>query len=113
MFNCDDAMREISGEYTSMPLKTRAGKTVHLRNLLMLGDEALKTARGVLRSFEGAQDADVLDVMPKMRELLLLLADDKRALEREVADWPIGMYMRVIQAWQEATDMGEASDSAS
>lgn len=50
--SCADLMAEAQTEYAALPLKTRGGKTVHLRNLLMLPREGLKTARVLLEAFE-------------------------------------------------------------
>lgn len=113
MLSCATALKEIKSKYSDLPLKTRAGKTVKLRNLLMLDDDGLKAATAVLRSFADTKDSDVAELMPKMRDLLLLIGDDRDALLSELEDWPLGMYQHVIEEWQGATEMGEASDSAS
>ena len=113
-FSCSDALSEVATEYQDMPLETRAGKTVKLRNLLSLPGEGLKSAMVLLKAFSGATEGgDFADALPKMWDLLLLVADDTAALKKEMADWPLGMYMRVIEAWQEATSLGEAPDSES
>ncbi len=113
VLSCADLMAEVAQEYTGLPLETRAGTTVHLRNLLMLPPEGMKSAR-VLLGAVGDGDAEELEtVAPQLRDLLLLVADDPKALAREMADWPLGMSVRVISAWQEVTQMGEASDSES
>lgn len=117
-FSCDDALSEIRSEYESMPLKTRSGKTVQLRNLLLLGDEGLKSATVILNALQQSDDSDggidkLTILLPKMRDLLLLIADKPADLKAEMKDWPLGMYMRVTNAWQEVTELGEASDSDS
>lgn len=111
-FSCDDALKEIESEYTAFPLKTRSGKTVNLRSLLMLGDEGLKTAQ-VVTSALGDDSGDDLEKLGHMRNLLLLVADQPAVLKAEMKDWPIGMFMRVLDGWQVATALGEAEPSDS
>ena len=111
-FSCDSALAEVQSEYESLPIETRAGKTVQLRNLLMLGEEGLKTAMVLVKSLD-SEDSDPTALMPKLRDLLLLVADNPTALKAEMKDWPLGMYMKVSDAWQETTELGEASDSDS
>ena len=111
MLDCSSAMKEIEAEYSDLPLKTRTGDVVRLRNLLMLDNKSLGSASALLKLFS---DDAALDVaLPKMRELLLLLADKPKVLDAELKTWPIAMYQRVIEAWMESTELGEASDSAS
>lgn len=113
MLSCADAMREVSSEYESLPLKTRSNKTVKLRHLFMLPDEGMKSARVILSSFGDKDAEESFEMIGKMRDLLLLLADKPDELSGEMTDWPAGMFMKVVAAWQEATEMGEASDSQS
>ncbi|MGP3940508.1 phage tail assembly protein [Streptomyces sp. 6N106] len=111
-FSCADAMAEVENEYQSFELETRAGKTVRLKNLLLLNDAALKSAMTILGSLDTAKEGgDVSELMPKLRDLLLLVADDTAALKKEMQDWPVGMAMSVVSAWQEATELGEAQPS--
>ncbi|MEV8056572.1 phage tail assembly protein [Streptomyces antimycoticus] len=111
-FSCADAMAEVENDYKSFELETRAGKSVKLKNLLLLPDAGLKSAMTILGSLDGAKGAgDVSELMPKLRDLLVLVADDTAALKREMADWPVGMAMTVVSAWQEATELGEAQPS--
>ena len=111
VLSCADLMAEAESEYTALPLKTRAGRTVQLRNLLMLPPEGLKDAQEALEVFE--EGTDLEKMLPQLRTLLLLIADDTKAMETEMRDWPLGMFMRVVTAWQEATQAPEAQDSAS
>src|SRR5690606_26486026 len=112
MFSCDVAMAEISSQYTGLEMTTRAGKRVVLRNLLLLGDKGLKQAQKLISSFQDAR-ADGLRQMEQLRDLLMLLADDQAALREEISDWPLAMYVRVLDEWREVTEMGEAQGSAS
>ncbi|GAA2425290.1 hypothetical protein [Streptomyces glaucus] len=107
--SCADLMAEAQAEYAALPLKTRAGNTAHLRNLLMLPSEALKSARVLLEAFEKNQAA-LLELEPKLRELLLLVADDSKAMGAEMKTWPLGMFLRVVNLWQEATRVPKAPD---
>ncbi|MEV3856066.1 phage tail assembly protein [Streptomyces sp. NPDC050095] len=110
--SCADLLSEAQTEYAALPLQTRAGNTVQLRNLLMLPREALKTARVLLEAFEkNAENLEELE--PKLRDLLLVVADDPKALDNEMKGWPLGMFVRVVNLWQEATQVPEAPDSAS
>ena len=110
--SCSDLMAEAESEYTALPLATRAGGIVHLRNLLMLSPEGLNSARVILDAF-GNAEADFTAMLPQMRDLLLLISDGPKVLAKEMQDWPLGMYVRVVEAWQGATQSGEALDSAS
>ena len=108
--SCAELMAEAETEYTAMPLKTRAGRTVQLRNLLMLPENGLKSARVILDRFD--EGADLEKMMPQLRDLLMVVADDSKALQAEMEDWPLGMFVRVVTAWQEATQAPEAPESA-
>lgn len=113
-FSCADALSEVESDYKSMPLKTRSGKDVQLRNLLLLSDEGMQSALTLLGAFGDSKATSVdglAQLMPKMRDLLLLLADKPADMRKEVADWPLGMYMKVISEWQDVTEMGEAQPS--
>ncbi|UQI46717.1 phage tail assembly protein [Streptomyces sp. HU2014] len=106
-------MAEVESEYVSLPLEPRHGTTVHLRNLLMLPEEDLKKAQVLLRAVGDGGGDDLDTLVPVFRELLLLVADDPAALTAETADWPLGMFVRVVGAWQEVTQVPEAQDSDS
>lgn len=112
MFSCADAMREAANEYADLPIKTRTNKTVKLRNFLMLNDEGMKSAKTILSAF-GEKSDDVTAQLPKLKDLLRVLADKPADMETEFEDWPAAMFLKVVAAWQEATEMGEASDSQS
>ncbi|MFI9076064.1 phage tail assembly protein [Streptomyces sioyaensis] len=111
--SCADLMAEAENEYASLPLSTRQGATVRLRSLLMLAPEGLASARVLLGAFGDGDSTDVEELVPKIRDLLLLVADDPAALKAEVADWPLGVFVRVIGEWQEKTQAGEAPRSDS
>lgn len=118
--SCTDLMNEAAAQYEGVELETRAGKTVTLRNLLMLSEDGLKTARVLLGEFAKNgenKDADSFEnieaMVPRLRDLLLLVADDTAALKKEMQDWPLSMYLRAVDAWQETTQVGEAKGSDS
>ncbi|MEU7200265.1 phage tail assembly protein [Streptomyces sp. NPDC045470] len=111
VLSCADLMAETATEYASLPLATRAGADVHLRNLLMLPPERMKTARVLLNAFADSGVSDLDALMPQLRDLLLLVADQPEAMKAEMADWPIGMYVRVIGRWQDVTQAPEAPGS--
>ncbi|WP_338932637.1 phage tail assembly protein [Streptomyces netropsis] len=111
--SCTDLMAEAAAEYTALELETRSGKAVQLRNILMLPEKGLKTASVILGKFGESQTEDLEEMVPQIRDLLLLVADDPKALTAEMADWPLGMYVRVVDAWQEETQAGEAQGSDS
>ncbi|MGK5728182.1 phage tail assembly protein [Streptomyces sp. URMC 124] len=109
-------MAEATSEYTGLDLETRSGKTVHLRNILMLSDKGLASARVILGRLGDSKTEDLEDLetlVPQIRDLLLLVADDSQALATEMEDWPLGMTLRVVDAWQEETQAGEAPGSDS
>ncbi|MFJ9408578.1 phage tail assembly protein [Streptomyces sp. NPDC101393] len=112
-FNCADALAEVETNYRAMEMTTRAGKTVHLRNILLLPDTGLKTAMTILKSLDGKTEEGVTETLPKLRDLLLMVADDPAALKVEMKDWPLAMAMNVVQEWQKVTDLGEAQPSDS
>ncbi|MFB7643887.1 hypothetical protein ACFC0S_03175 [Streptomyces sp. NPDC056084] len=105
-------MAETQKEYASVPLHTRAGAEVRLRNLLMLPPDRMKTARILLNAFADSGSSDLDALIPQLRDLLLLIGDNTAALTEEMADWPIGMYVRVINGWQDGTQAPEAPGSA-
>ncbi|MFD5392761.1 MULTISPECIES: phage tail assembly protein [unclassified Streptomyces] len=112
ILSCADLMAEAQSEYAALPIQTRAGNTVQLRNLLMLSREGLKTARVLLEAFEkNANNLEELE--PQLRDLFLVIADDPKAMADEMKGWPLGMYVRVVNLWQEATQAPEAPDSDS
>ncbi|WP_459649446.1 phage tail assembly protein [Kitasatospora sp. Ki12] len=113
VLSCADLMAEVEREYTGLPIATRAGVSVTLRNLLLLPTEGMATARVLLGSIGDGQDGDLDTVAPHLRDLLLLVASDPKAMAAEMKDWPLAMQVRMIEAWQEATQPGEAPASAS
>jgi hypothetical protein len=113
-FNCADALAEVENDFRAMEMTTRAGKTVKLRNMLLLSDEGLASAMTILKSMDGAKETEsFIGLLPKLKDLLLLVADKPADLKKEMADWPLGMAMQAVQAWQEATELGEAQPSDS
>lgn len=110
--SCADLMAEAQNEYAALPLKTRTGNSVHLRNLLMLPREGLKSARVLLEAFE-KNASNLEELEPNLRDLLLVIADDPKAMDDEMEGWPLGMFVRVVNLWQEATQAPEAPDSDS
>ncbi|WP_253916805.1 phage tail assembly protein [Streptomyces sp. MNP-20] len=106
-------MTEAEAEYAALPLEVRKGGTVQLRNLLMLPPAGLKTARVLLEAFGDADTQDLEELVPQLRDLLLVVCDDTKALKAEMEDWPLGVYLRVVTAWQDVTQAGEVPDSES
>ncbi|MEV7925307.1 phage tail assembly protein [Kitasatospora sp. NPDC088779] len=113
VLSCADLMAEVEREYTGLPVTTRAGVSVTLRNLLLLSTEGMASARVLLGAIDDGGEGDLDTVAPQLRDLLLLVASDPKALAAEMEDWPLAMHVRVIEAWQEATQPGEAPASAS
>ncbi|KWT60598.1 hypothetical protein ADL21_18270 [Streptomyces albus subsp. albus] len=106
-------MAEAAAEYAGLELETRAGETVQLRNILMLPDKGLKAARVILARLGENGTDDLEELVPQIRDLLLLVADDAKALKAEMEDWPLGMFVRAVGEWQEETQVGEAPRSES
>ncbi|MFD9813983.1 phage tail assembly protein [Streptomyces sp. NPDC059080] len=112
VLSCADLMEEAQRDYAALPIQTQAGNHVQLRNLLMLSREGLKTARVLLEKFEKNTGA-LEELEPHLRDLILVIADDPKAMADEMQAWPLGMYVRVVTLWQEATQAPEAQDSDS
>ncbi|MFI1300705.1 phage tail assembly protein [Streptomyces noursei] len=106
-------MAEAAAEYEALPLETRAGDMVQLRNILMLPSDGLTAARAILAAFGETGSQELEELVPKLRDLLLLVADNSAAMKAEMEDWPLGMYVQVVGAWQEETQVGEAPRSDS
>ncbi|UQA92862.1 phage tail assembly protein [Streptomyces halobius] len=111
--SCAEMMAEAAAEYAGLDLETRAGKTVQLRNILMLPDEGLKAARVILGKFGETGAEELEELVPQIRDLLLLVADDPAALKTEMEDWPLAVFVRTVGDWQEETQVGEAPRSDS
>ncbi|MCZ0970778.1 phage tail assembly protein [Streptomyces noursei] len=111
--SCADMMAEAAAEYEALPLETRAGETIQLRNILMLPDDGLKAARAILARFGETGSEELEELVPKIRDLLLLVADDPAALKTEMQDWPLAVFVRTVGEWQEETQVGEAPRSDS
>ncbi len=112
-FSCKSAMAEAQSEYISLPVETRAGKTVNLRNLLILDKDSMVRVSEALEAFGAKRGDDVrlTEMMPTLYDMLATVADNKAAMQKEMADWPLAMYLSCINAWMEATELGEAPDS--
>ncbi|MEU7186434.1 phage tail assembly protein [Streptomyces sp. NPDC045369] len=106
-------MAEAAAEYAGLELETRAGETVQLRNILMLPDKGLKAARVILARLGETSTDDLEILVPQIRDLLLLVADDPAALKAEMEDWPLAVFLRTVGDWQEETQAGEAPRSES
>ncbi|WP_431980794.1 phage tail assembly protein [Streptomyces qinglanensis] len=104
-------MAEAAAEYAGLKLETRAGETVQLRSILMLPDKGLKSARAILARFAETGTDDLEALVPQIRDLLLLVADAPAALKAEMEDWPLAVFLRTVNDWQEETQVGEAPRS--
>ncbi|MBH1936499.1 phage tail assembly protein [Streptomyces sp. AV19] len=111
--SCTDLMDEAQREYGAVSLVTRTGAEVRLTNLLMLSPDRMKTARVLLGAVSKGAASELDEVMPQLRDLLLLVADRPEDLAAEMDEWPIGMYVRVINLWQDGTQVPEAPRSDS
>ncbi|MFF2808641.1 phage tail assembly protein [Streptomyces sp. NPDC058000] len=109
--SCAEMMADAAAEYTALPMETRAGETVHLRNILMLPDDGLKAARAILARFGETGSKELEELVPAIRDLLLLVADAPAALKAEMEDWPLAVFVRTVGEWQEETQVGEAPRS--
>ncbi|ANZ19953.1 phage tail assembly protein [Streptomyces noursei] len=106
-------MAEAAAEYEALPLETRAGDTVQLRNILMLPSDGLTAARAILARFGETGAEELEELVPKIRDLLLLVADNPAALAAEMEDWPLAVFVRTVGEWQAETQVGEAPRSDS
>ncbi|MCT2594227.1 phage tail assembly protein [Streptomyces sp. N2-109] len=114
--SCADMMEEAASKHAGVELETRSGKSVTLRSVLLLDEAGLKSAKAILSSFADADEGNDLDkvddMVPKIRDLLLLIANDAAAMKAEMKDWPVSIYIQVVNEWQEGTQTGEAEPSS-
>ncbi|MFE3144747.1 phage tail assembly protein [Streptomyces scopuliridis] len=110
----DELMKEAESKYEALPLKTRAGKLVHLRSIAMLPAEGRKTATVLLKAFDSAdkEDDDTEKVEKTIRDFLVVVSDNASATRAEVKDYPLAVLMVLVEKYTGDTQPGEASGSA-
>lgn len=108
----DDLMAEAEEKYAALPLRTRDGKTIHLRSIAMLPKEGRKTADVLLKSMGTEGDDDTDKAEKTIRDLLVVVSDDAPAMRAEVKDYPLAVLMVLIEKYTGSTQVGEAGGSA-
>ncbi|WP_431911722.1 phage tail assembly protein [Nonomuraea jabiensis] len=108
--NYADLVAEVEREKTekSLPFVAKDGKTVLLRPFLLLGETELKTVQVLLKKV-GDEEADSLDRLAAIDNILVAVADKKDSLKKSLADLPPSIHSRIFNEWIKATNAGEAS----
>ncbi|WP_411140246.1 phage tail assembly protein [Streptomyces sp. x-80] len=118
-----DLRTEAELKYADLQLETAGGAVVSLRNLLRLDDSARRSAQVLIEALdkkpeagtegEGAAFDQLVRQEATLRDLFLLVADNRDEMRREVEGWDLAMRLLVMERWMEGTQAGEASSSAS
>lgn len=88
------------------------GKELILRPLLHLSKVELKNALALVKVIEN-EDNDFELRIDGIDQMLVIAANRKEAMRKSIADLPIESRMEIFQAWMEAAQGPEASDSTS
>lgn len=112
-----DLRREAEEKYTDLEIELDDGGVIRMRNLLRLDDRARHSAQVLIESLDSKEERKGFDALAHqegvLRDLFLLVADDTEAMKREIEGWDLPLRFRVLEAWTERTQAGEASSSAS
>ncbi|SDJ74468.1 phage tail assembly protein [Streptomyces indicus] len=104
---------EAETTYEALPLTLESGSAIWLRSTLMLAEADYVVVEQLLEEINAAStDNRLTAAIGAMRRLLLLVADDAATLEAELATWPLGLLVTLIERWQNGTQVPEASSSA-
>ncbi|MEI5522542.1 phage tail assembly protein [Streptomyces brasiliscabiei] len=114
----EDLQRQAEDKYPGVPLKLEDGSVVTLKNLLRLNDTAQKNATILIDAIktddDGDSTADQLEKQKRVvRDLLLLVCDNPKALKAAVDSWDLALLLIVMEKWQAATELPEADGSPS
>ncbi|MEU7830384.1 hypothetical protein [Nonomuraea sp. NPDC049129] len=102
------AEAELEMAEKSLEFIAKDGKTVMLRPLLLLSKDELKTVQVLLKKVAD-QEADSLDRLAAIDNILVAVSDRKDSLKKSLADLPPAMHARVFNEWNAAGSPGEAS----
>lgn len=112
-----DLRREAEEKYTDLEIELDDGSVIRMRNLLRLEDAARHSAQVLIESLDSKEERKGFDALAHqeqvLRDLFLLVADDTEAMKREIETWDLPLRFRILEAWTESTQVGEASSSAS
>lgn len=113
VFTLDSLREEVDKEFAPVKIGLKNGTEVVLRNILRLGKtdrDKLLEKLDSLKSVEES-DAESVDALVAIAsDILLLVADQGRQLVKEL-DGDIALIMKVLSAWMETTQPGEAASS--
>ena len=112
-----DLRREAEEKYTDLEIELDGGGVIRMRNLLRLDDKARHSAQVLINSLDDKEEGKGFDALAHqekvLRDLFLLVADDVDVMKRENDGWDLPLKLRILEAWTERTQTGEASSSAS
>lgn len=120
VFTLDSFREELDKSFTAVHLELPDGSDVALKSLLRLSQSARKEVIELLKELgkdkeDAEDDEDGLDAVEKLSEksarVIEIIAgkDAKKVLKELDGDLPL--MMRVIEAWMEGTQAGEAERS--
>jgi hypothetical protein len=108
--NFADLIAEVEQEKNERSLEfiAKDGKTVLLRPFLLLGESELKTVQVLLKKV-GDEEADSLDRLAAIDNILVAVADKKESLRKSLVELPPSIHSRIFNEWIKVTGAGEAS----
>ena len=118
VFTLDKLREDIEKEFAPVKIGLSDGTEVTLRNLLRLDKKDREAVLELLTSLDGLEKADedqspetIEKMLSVIHEILVLVAKEKgRKLVNEIGD-DLALTMKVLEAWTEATQPGEAQNS--
>lgn len=116
VFTLDSFREEAENEFAPVKIELSDGSQVTLRNLLRLSKKERDAVLEKLESLKGLEDSesgelsDVDTLTTAAIDILKLVADNGRKLAKEL-NGDVILIMRVLEAWLEATQPGEAQNS--
>lgn len=116
IFTLDSLREEVEKEFAPVTIGLSDGTEVTLRNLLRLPKKTRDAVLETLKALGGVGDKDevssdeVDDLIDAASKILELVADQGKKLVKEL-DGDLALIMKVLEAWTEATQPGEARNS--
>lgn len=123
VFSLDSFREEAEKEFAPLKIALSDGTEVTLRNLVRLGKKNREKVLELLKKLQPEKDEDgedkgtTLDELDELVEaieqiLVIIGGDNGKKLVKDL-DGDISVSMRVIEAWMESTQPGEANSSPS